>query len=66
MACGADRRNRREAILLDAFALALSGRGDAGWFAGLEQGQVTAVSMCRRGHPASAIPSDNGPTTPAK
>ena len=50
-----------KSILLDAFALALGGRGDAGLVRhGLEQGQVTAVFDVPKGHPASVILSDNG------
>src|SRR4030088_473161 len=50
-----------KSILLDAFALALGGRGDAGLVRhGVEQGQVTAVFDVPRGHPASIILSDNG------
>src|ERR1700735_1122501 len=50
-----------KSILLDAFALALGGRGDAGLVRhGVEQGQVTAVFDVPKGHPASAILSDNG------
>jgi DNA repair protein RecN (Recombination protein N) len=50
-----------KSILLDAFALALGGRGDAGLVRhGAEQGQVTAVFDVPRGHPASEILSDNG------
>src|SRR4030088_2999208 len=50
-----------KSILLDAFALALGGRGDAGLVRhGVEQGQVTAVFDVPRGHPAAAILSDNG------
>src|SRR6267378_2956098 len=50
-----------KSILLDAFALALGGRGDAGLVRhGVEQGQVTAVFDVPRGHPASGILSDNG------
>jgi DNA repair protein RecN (Recombination protein N) len=50
-----------KSILLDAFALALGGRGDAGLVRhGLEQGQVTAVFDVPKGHPATAILSDNG------
>jgi DNA repair protein RecN (Recombination protein N) len=50
-----------KSILLDAFALALGGRGDAGLVRhGAEQGQVTAVFDVPKGHPASAILSDNG------
>jgi DNA repair protein RecN (Recombination protein N) len=45
-----------KSILLDAFALALGGRGDAGLVRhGAEQGQVTAVFDIARGHPAAAI-----------
>ena len=45
-----------KSILLDAFALALGGRGDAGLVRhGAEQGQVTAVFDVPKGHPASAI-----------
>src|SRR6267154_1616579 len=50
-----------KSILLDAFALALGGRGDAGLVRnGVEQGQVTATFDVPRGHPAAAILSDNG------
>jgi len=50
-----------KSILLDAFALALGGRGDAGLVRhGVEQGQVTAVFDVPNGHPASKILSDNG------
>src|ERR1700743_703416 len=50
-----------KSILLDAVALALGGRGDAGLVRhGAEQGQVTAVFDVPKGHPASAILSDNG------
>src|ERR1700727_1460366 len=50
-----------KSILLDAFALALGGRGDAGLVRhGAEQGQVTAVFDIPKGHPASAILADNG------
>ena len=50
-----------KSILLDAFALALGGRGDAGLVRhGAEQGQVTAVFDVPKGHPASKILSDNG------
>ena len=45
-----------KSILLDAFALALGGRGDAGLVRhGAEQGQVTAVFDIPKGHPASLI-----------
>src|ERR1700722_11086301 len=50
-----------KSILLDAFALALGGRGDAGLVRhGVERGQVTAVFDVPKGHPAAAILSDNG------
>lgn len=50
-----------KSILLDAFALALGGRGDAGLVRhGAEQGQVTAVFDVLKTHPASAILHDNG------
>src|ERR1700710_84522 len=50
-----------KSILLDAFALALGGRGDAGLVRhGVEQGQVTAVFDVPKGHPASKILGDNG------
>src|SRR3979490_1746829 len=50
-----------KSILLDAFALALGGRGDAGLVRhSVEQGQVTAVFDVPKGHPASIILSDNG------
>src|SRR5436305_10654184 len=50
-----------KSILLDAFALALGGRGDAGLVRhGVEQGQVTAVFEVPRKHPASASRADNG------
>jgi DNA repair protein RecN (Recombination protein N) len=50
-----------KSILLDAFALALGGRGDAGLVRhGAEQGQVTAVFDVPKGHPATAILADNG------
>ena len=50
-----------KSILLDAFALALGGRGDAGLVRhGAEQGQVTAVFDVPKGHPAARILSDNG------
>src|ERR1700743_3387470 len=46
--------------LMDAFALARGGRGDAGLVRhGAEQGQVTAVFDVPKGHPAAAILSDN-------
>src|SRR5262249_30501971 len=50
-----------KSILLDAFALALGGRGDAGLVRhGAEQGQVTAVFDVPKGHPAMTILSENG------
>jgi len=50
-----------KSILLDAFALALGGRGDASLVRhGAEQGQVTAVFDVPRGHPAADILSENG------
>ena len=49
-----------KSILLDAFALALGGRGDAGLVRhGAEQGQVAATFDVPKGHPASDILSDN-------
>ncbi len=45
-----------KSILLDAFALALGGRGDGGLVrAGEPQGQVTAVFDLRLDHPARAV-----------
>src|ERR1700682_3260226 len=50
-----------KSILLDAFALALGGRGDAGLVRhGVEQGQVTAVFDVPKGHSAAVILADNG------
>ena len=50
-----------KSILLDAFALALGGRGDAGLVRhGAEQGQVTATFDIRNGHPATKILAGNG------
>src|SRR5215475_11521308 len=50
-----------KSILLDAFALALGGRGDSTLVRhGAEQGQVIAVFDVPKGHPATAILSDNG------
>ena len=50
-----------KSILLDAFALALGGRGDAGLVRhGAEQGQVTATFDVPKGHPAVALLADNG------
>src|SRR6202790_1482973 len=55
-----------KSILLDAFALALGGRGDAGLVRhGVEQGQVTALFDVPKGHPASVILSDNGLDDPS-
>jgi DNA repair protein RecN (Recombination protein N) len=50
-----------KSILLDAFALALGGRGDAGLVRhGAEQGQVTAAFDLAPGHPALSLLKDNG------
>ncbi|WP_050385397.1 DNA repair protein RecN [Bradyrhizobium pachyrhizi] len=50
-----------KSILLDAFALALGGRGDAGLVRhGAEQGQVTAMFDVPKGHPAAGILTENG------
>jgi DNA repair protein RecN (Recombination protein N) len=50
-----------KSILLDAFALALGARGDAGLVRkGADQGQVTAVFEPRSGHPVFALLSENG------
>ena len=50
-----------KSILLDAFALALGGRGDAGLVRhGAEQGQVTATFEVPKNHPAATILSNNG------
>lgn len=50
-----------KSILLDAFALALGGRGDAGLVRhGAEQGQVTAVFEVPQAHPALKLLADNG------
>src|SRR3954464_11309822 len=50
-----------KSILLDAFALALGGRGDSGLVRhGVEQGQVTATFDVPKGHPAARILSENG------
>jgi DNA repair protein RecN (Recombination protein N) len=50
-----------KSILLDAFALALGGRGDSGLVRhGAEQGQVTATFDVPKGHPAAKIVSENG------
>jgi DNA repair protein RecN (Recombination protein N) len=50
-----------KSILLDAFALALGGRGDATLVRqGTEQGQVTAVFEVAEPHPAITLLKDNG------
>ena len=50
-----------KSILLDAFALALGGRGDASLVRkGAEQGQVTAVFEPASGHPVFSLLSENG------
>lgn len=50
-----------KSILLDAFALALGGRGDSGLVRhGAEQGQVTAMFDVPKGHPAARILAENG------
>jgi DNA repair protein RecN (Recombination protein N) len=50
-----------KSILLDAFALALGGRGDASLVRhGAEQGQVTATFDVPKGHPACRLLADNG------
>jgi DNA repair protein RecN (Recombination protein N) len=50
-----------KSILLDGFALALGGRGDAGLVRhGAEQGQVTAVFEVPKNHPAARILAENG------
>ena len=50
-----------KSILLDAFALALGGRGNSGLVRhGAEQGQVTATFDIPKGHPAARILSENG------
>jgi DNA repair protein RecN (Recombination protein N) len=49
-----------KSILLDAFALALGGRGDAGLVRnGADQGQVTALFEVEAGHPALALIAAN-------
>jgi DNA repair protein RecN (Recombination protein N) len=49
-----------KSILLDAFALALGGRGDAGLVRhGAEQGQVTATFDIPKSHPAAALLAAN-------
>ncbi|MDE2379136.1 DNA repair protein RecN [Bradyrhizobium sp.] len=56
-----------KSILLDAFALALGGRGDAGLVRhGAEQGQVTAVFDVPKGHPAAKILAENGLDDPSQ
>ena len=50
-----------KSILLDAFALALGGRGDAALVRqGVEQGQITAAFDVPKRHPALAILTANG------
>ena len=50
-----------KSILLDAFALALGGRGDAGLVRqGVEQGQVTATFDVPKAHPAAKLLIENG------
>jgi DNA repair protein RecN (Recombination protein N) len=50
-----------KSILLDAFALALGGRGDGGLVRqGLAQGQVTAAFELPAGHPARVIAQNAG------
>ena len=50
-----------KSILLDAFALALGGRGDQSLVRhGTEQGQVTAVFELGRKHPANALLAEHG------
>jgi len=50
-----------KSILLDAFALALGGRGDALLVRkGAEQGQITAVFEPVSGHPVFSLLSENG------
>jgi DNA repair protein RecN (Recombination protein N) len=50
-----------KSILLDAFALALGGRGDAGLVRqGMEQGQVTAAFEVPKSHPAAKLLIENG------
>jgi DNA repair protein RecN (Recombination protein N) len=50
-----------KSILLDAFALALGGRGDASLVRqGMEQGQVTAVFDLAGDHPARALLAEHG------
>jgi DNA repair protein RecN (Recombination protein N) len=50
-----------KSILLDAFSLAIGGRGDASLVRrGASQGQVTAVFDLARDHPVFALLADNG------
>src|SRR3569623_118088 len=50
-----------KSFLVDAFALALGGRGDASLVRhGVEQGQVSAVFDLPKKHPAFAILRENG------
>ncbi len=50
-----------KSILLDAFALALGGRGDAGLVRhGKDQGQVTAAFEVAKDHPAAALLAGQG------
>src|SRR5688572_3609141 len=50
-----------KSILLDAFALALGGRGDSDLVRqGVEQGQVTAVFDVPKTHPAAKLLIENG------
>ena len=50
-----------KSILLDAFSLALGGRGDAALVRrGASQGQVTAIFALARHHPVSALLAANG------
>ena len=50
-----------KSILLDAFSLALGGRGDASLVRrGASQGQVTAIFALAPGHPVLALLAENG------
>lgn len=50
-----------KSILLDGFALALGGRGDAGLVRhGCEQGQVTAAFEVTKNHPAATLLAEQG------
>src|SRR6202161_2263158 len=50
-----------KSILLDAFALALGGRGDAGLVRhGADQGQVTGTFGVPKGHPAAELLAHHG------